>query len=142
MFRYRHSFICRDVHRRLVELVVTHVSRDRAIFTRSFGATLCVMRLFYPVVAVAMLSFALGLVFSLFLYVGQHLHRASRDRWDRRHRDIEERERKLSAAQESAQESAAPQAAAPAAPAAGEAPPSDGKPRKASALSRFLGIFR
>ena len=53
-----------------------------------------------PVVAVAMLSFAVGVVYSLFLYIGQFMHRSSRERLAQRHRDVQERERKL-AAQES-----------------------------------------
>ena len=85
-----------------------------------------------PVVAVAMLSFAVGLVYSLFLYIGQYLHRASRDRLAQRHRDVEERERKLAAAQ-SEQPTVQPSDA--------ESPPADQKEHP-SALSRFFRMFR
>jgi len=86
-----------------------------------------------PVVAVAMLSFAVGLVYSLFLYIGQYLHRASRDRLAKRHRDVEERERKLASAQ--TDEKAAT-------PFSTESPPPDDQKEHASALSRFLRMFR
>ena len=83
-----------------------------------------------PVVAVAMLSFVLGVVYSLFLYVGQYIHRSSRERLAKRHRDVEERERKLAAAQEQADQP--PQ------------PPElqDGEQRRESGLARFFRLFR
>lgn len=86
-----------------------------------------------PVVAVAMVSFAVGLVYSLFLYLGQYLHRASRDRLAKRHRDVEERERKLAAAQTDEQT---------AAPTSAESLPPDDPKEHRSALSRFLRMFR
>ena len=92
-----------------------------------------------PVVAVAMLSFALGVVYSLFLYVGQYFHRSSRERLAKRHRDVEERERKLAAAEEKPdQVGPAPSAEAPSQIASdvGEEGPRE------SALGRFFKLFR
>ncbi len=57
-----------------------------------------------PIVAVAMLSFMLGVVYSLVFYIGQYFHRLSRARLAKRHQDVEERERKLSAADSGAKE--------------------------------------
>lgn len=76
-----------------------------------------------PIMAIALLSFALGVVFSLILYVGQHLHRASRQRLAKRHQDLDERERKLAA------DKAAPQTAEEKAPEQEKSP---------SAVSRFF----
>ena len=84
-----------------------------------------------PVVAVALLSFAIGVVYSLFLYVGQYLHRSSRDRLARRHQDVEERERKL-AQMDQAQPPGEPQSPAEA-EAGGHREP---------ALSRLFRLFR
>ncbi len=86
-----------------------------------------------PVVAVAMVSFALGLVYSLFLYIGQYVHRASRDRLARKHRDVEERERKLAAAEPGTRESAVT---------GQEGPEQDAQQKRGSALGRFFGLFR
>ena len=94
-----------------------------------------------PLVAVAMVSFALGLVYSLFLYIGQYLHRASRDRLARKHKDIEERERKLAAAQaDSEARTESPDQTASAGP--GQSPPAAGHKEPRSALSRFFRMFR
>lgn len=84
-----------------------------------------------PVVAVAMLSFALGVVYSLVLYVGQYFHRASRQRLQKRHQDVSERERKLAAAETGGGEEA-PEPA-------GEADAPEEK--KGSAVSRFFRKF-
>ena len=93
-----------------------------------------------PVVAVAMLSFALGLVYSLFLYIGQYFHRASRDRLQKRHRDLEEREKKL-AGPDSPPAAGAGDTDPPGS--AENGPPNEPPNKKAgSALSRFLRIFR
>lgn len=93
-----------------------------------------------PVVAVAMLSFALGVVYSLVLYIGQFFHRASRQRLAKRHQDVEERERKLAASTggtEGTQEPAPTvQPADDQRPANGEAPE-----RRPSAISRFFRKF-
>jgi len=88
-----------------------------------------------PVVAVAMLSFAVGVVYSLFLYIGQSLHRSSRERLAQRHRDIEERERKLAAAQGKTEQ--------PAPEPVPESPPVDASAAKTqSRTSRFFKMFR
>ncbi|HUI72809.1 MAG TPA: hypothetical protein VL354_19965 [Spirochaetia bacterium] len=90
-----------------------------------------------PVVAIAMLSFALGVVYSLFLYIGHNLHRSSRERLAQRHREVEERERKLNESREKASEpDPAPQSAA--APRTPESPPA----RSESALARFFKSLR
>jgi uncharacterized integral membrane protein len=86
-----------------------------------------------PVVAVAMLSFVLGVVYSLFLYVGQYIHRSSRERLAKRHRDVEERERKLAAAQEQADQTPQPGDLQGA---------QDGEQRRESGLARFFRLFR
>jgi uncharacterized integral membrane protein len=88
-----------------------------------------------PVVAVAMLSFVLGVVYSLFLYVGQYVHRTSRERLAKRHRDVEERERKLDAAQ-GGQATPPPSADAP--------PDNPGPPAAppAGGVRRFFRMFR
>ena len=91
-----------------------------------------------PVVAVAMLSFALGVIYSLFLYIAQYLHRSSRDRLARRHKDVEERERKLAAAEDGPGDAAqGPQQG----PEEGAAEGAAGQ-RSESALSRFFKLFR
>ncbi len=84
-----------------------------------------------PVVAVAMLSFALGLVYSLFLYIGQYFRRSSRERLTRRSRDTEEREKPVP-------EEPPP----PAAEGAPDQPPADqpASPRKTGSI--FSRIFR
>jgi len=94
-----------------------------------------------PVVAVAMLSFALGLVYSLFLYIGQYLHRASRERLARKHRDIEERERKL-AAQADAGSKTGPADEVPSAGPGEDPPAMNERGERGSALSRFFRLFR
>ena len=91
-----------------------------------------------PVVAVAMLSFAVGVVYSLFLYVGQYMHRSSRERLEKRHREVEERERKVAAAE--GRTDPADQVPAPGAADAVPAEEKDG-PRE-SALARFFKLFR
>jgi len=84
-----------------------------------------------PVVAVAMVSFALGVVYSLFLYIAAFFNRSSRERLARKHRDIAERERKLA-------ETHAGRGEAPA-----EAPPpaEEAEPKE-SLVARFLRLFR
>ncbi len=91
-----------------------------------------------PVVAVAMLSFVLGVVYSLFLYVGQYVHRTSRERLAKRHRDVEERERKLDAAQGGQGGQATP-------PPSADAPPDNPGPPAAppsGGVRRFFRMFR
>jgi len=90
-----------------------------------------------PVVAVAMISFAVGVVYSLFLYVGRHIHRSSRERLEKQHRDIEERERKLAEVQEKAdQADPTPEGASP------QRAQESAHVRRESALARFLRLFR
>jgi uncharacterized integral membrane protein len=89
-----------------------------------------------PVVAVAMLSFVLGVVYSLFLYVGHYFHRSSRERLARRHKEIEERERRLAAAQKQAEQTSQEPLAEAASPAQDAAQPRE------SALARFFKLFR
>jgi uncharacterized integral membrane protein len=92
-----------------------------------------------PVVAVAMLSFAVGVVYSLFLYIGQSLHRSSRERLAQRHRDIEERERKLAASQGKTEPAAPEPSPDPSPePQAGEEPQAGAESRR----SRFFRFFR
>lgn len=88
-----------------------------------------------PVVAVAILSFAVGVVYSLFLYVGQYLHRSSRERLAKRHRAVEERERKLAAAEGRTEQ-------ADQVPAAGDVMGEEKDGRRESALARFFKLFR
>jgi uncharacterized integral membrane protein len=90
-----------------------------------------------PVVAVAMLSFALGVVYSLFLYVGQYVHRSSRDRLAKRHREVEERERRLAA-----QEKTGPAGEAPVADEQRSAPGLGQERPVESVLARFFKLFR
>jgi hypothetical protein len=54
------------------------------------------------VVAVALFSFAIGVVYSLFLYVAQFMHGRKRKALDAKDRDIKERERALTAREEEA----------------------------------------
>ena len=72
-----------------------------------------------PVMAVALLSFAAGVVFSFVLYIGRFLHTRKKENLARRHKEVGERERKLaereseadSAAETSAEKAAADQTA-------------------------------
>jgi uncharacterized integral membrane protein len=59
-----------------------------------------------PVVAIALLSFAVGVVYSLFLYVAQFMHGRKRKALDAKDRDITERERALTAREEEARRAA------------------------------------
>ncbi|HUI69893.1 MAG TPA: LapA family protein [Spirochaetia bacterium] len=91
-----------------------------------------------PLVAIALLSFVVGVVYSLFLYVGHSIHRSSRMRLAEKHRSLEERERKLTEAPERATQADSP-------PPKDLAPGGkDGSPevRPESALSRFFRLFR
>jgi uncharacterized integral membrane protein len=95
-----------------------------------------------PVVAVAMLSFAVGVVYSLFLYIGQYMHRSSRERLAKRHRDIEERERKLDAVRndQAAQPSSPGQVQHSGAQAGGQ--DLESSPPAESGLRRFFRMLR
>lgn len=75
-----------------------------------------------PVMAVALLSFALGVLFSLVLYVGHFLHTRKREALVKRHKEISEREAKV-AERESEASHAAETAAATEASDADTAPP-------------------
>jgi uncharacterized integral membrane protein len=48
-----------------------------------------------PVMAVALLSFATGVLYSLFLYIGRFLHTRKKENLARRDKEVSERERKL-----------------------------------------------
>jgi uncharacterized integral membrane protein len=48
-----------------------------------------------PVMAVALLSFATGVVFSFFLYIGRFLHTRKKEHLERRDKEVSDRERKL-----------------------------------------------
>jgi uncharacterized integral membrane protein len=48
-----------------------------------------------PVMAVALLSFATGVIYSLFLYIGRFLHTRKKEDLARRDKEVSERERKL-----------------------------------------------
>ncbi len=49
-----------------------------------------------PVMAVALVSFALGLVYSLVVYLGRYLHRQSQQRLEQRSKEVARREQELS----------------------------------------------
>jgi len=72
-----------------------------------------------PVMAVALLSFAMGVVYSLFLYIGRFLQTRKREDLARRHKEVSERERKIaereSEAGRAAEVAAQNEAAAPSA---------------------------
>jgi hypothetical protein len=59
-----------------------------------------------PVVAIALLSFAVGVVYSLFLYVAQFLHGRKKKALDARHKEVTERERAVTAREEEAKRTA------------------------------------
>jgi uncharacterized integral membrane protein len=77
-----------------------------------------------PVVAVAALSFALGVVYSLFIYVGRFLHGRAKQRIATKKQSLAEREKALDA-RESEREAAVSAVREGAAP--GAEPPGPGK---------------
>jgi uncharacterized integral membrane protein len=86
-----------------------------------------------PVVAIALLSFAVGVVYSLFLYVAQFLHGRKRRALDARHKEVTERERAVSAREEEAKRTAEK-------PSAAEGTAEGGERRTAwQGVMRFLG---
>ncbi len=94
-----------------------------------------------PVVAVALLSFALGVVYSFVLYVGQYFHRTSRERLAKRHQDIQERERELAATDDRKDIHASDSSRS--GPPAQEAPARQGEtPPRRSALSKLWDKLR
>ncbi|HTP59955.1 MAG TPA: LapA family protein [Spirochaetia bacterium] len=86
-----------------------------------------------PVVAIALLSFAIGVVYSLFLYIAQYLHGRKRKALDAKDKAITERERALHAREEEAKRGAEK----PAAGSEGE----EGPERRSAwkGVARFLG---
>jgi uncharacterized integral membrane protein len=62
-----------------------------------------------PVVAVATLSFVLGVIYSLFIYIGRFLHGKAKQRIASKKQSLVEREKALDA-RESSREAAAPEA--------------------------------
>ena len=102
------------------------------------------------VMAVAALSFAAGLVYSLFIYVGRFLHRRAKRGLASRDRDLAERERELANSQAGADQ--APDASPPQ-DAPQKRPRIDGRREAAddpnspaaggrSGFAKFLGFFR
>ena len=73
-----------------------------------------------PVMAVALLSFAMGVIYSLFLYIGRFLHTRKKEDLARRDKEVSARERKLAERESEASHAAetAAQNEAAAAPAA------------------------
>ena len=91
-----------------------------------------------PVVAIALLSFAVGVVYSLFLYVAQFLHGRRRKALDAKDRDIKERERALAAREEEAKRAEKNGPAEK--PDAAGAPAPEGERRTVwQGVARFLG---
>jgi uncharacterized integral membrane protein len=95
-----------------------------------------------PVMAVALLSFATGVLYSLFLYIGRFLHTRKREDLARRDKEISERERKLaereSEASQAAETAAEQEAAAPPESAETSNPPRTWRAR----FSRFFNPDR
>jgi hypothetical protein len=90
--------------------------------------------------AVALLSFATGVIYSLFLYIGRFLHTRKKEDLARRDKEVSERERKLaereSEASRAADAAAENKAAAP--------PPTDGVEKPGPARTwraRFSRFF-
>ena len=86
-----------------------------------------------PVVAIALLSFAIGVVYSLFLYIAQFLHDRKKKALDAKDKAITERERALSAREQEAKRAPEKRAAG----AQGE----EGPARRSvwQGVARFLG---
>jgi uncharacterized integral membrane protein len=59
-----------------------------------------------PVVAIALFSFAVGVVYSLFLYVAQFMHGRKKKALEARHKEVTERERAVTAREEEAKRTA------------------------------------
>ena len=99
-----------------------------------------------PVMAVALLSFALGVLFSLFLYVGRFLHTRKIDALVKRDKAISEREAKLAARESEASLAAETAADKEAADTASARTESAEKPEPAQTwrarLSRFFNSDR
>jgi uncharacterized integral membrane protein len=58
------------------------------------------------VVTIALLSFAVGVVYALFLSIAQSMHRRKRKALDARHKEVTERERAVTAREEEAKRTA------------------------------------
>lgn len=90
-----------------------------------------------PVVAIAALCFALGIVYSLLLYAGRFLNRRAREQLATKKKSVAERERQVAARETSAEAAAeAPQALD-----AGRADAPAARGVRA-AFSRFIGSLR
>ena len=103
------------------------------------------------VVAVAALSFAVGVVYSLFIYIGRFLHRRAKRGLANRDRDLAERERDLASRRAGADDAPAavegktkPSAAEGAVGAEEEAADEPDNPagKSRSVLAKFLDFFR
>lgn len=79
------------------------------------------------IVAIAALSFAGGLVYSLFIYIGRFLHRRAKRGFANRDRDLAEREREPANRQDDAERAPEP------------SPPAGGG---RSGLAKFLDFFK
>ena len=93
-----------------------------------------------PVMAVALLSFATGVLYSLFLYIGRFLHSRKREHLARRDKEISERERKLAERESEAGQAATTAAQEEAAHAALESSEKSG-PAKRTWRERFSRFF-
>lgn len=78
-----------------------------------------------PVMAVALLSFVTGVLFSFFLYIGRFLHTRKREHLERRTKEVSERERKLAERETEASRAAEAATAADAAQNEAAAPSAD-----------------
>jgi hypothetical protein len=85
------------------------------------------------VVAIALFSFAVGVVYSLFLYVAQFMHGRKKKALEARHKEVTERERAVTEREEEARRTAEK-------PGGAEGTAEAGKPRTAwQGVVRFLG---
>jgi uncharacterized integral membrane protein len=90
-----------------------------------------------PVVAISALSFAIGIVYSLFLYAGRFLHQRARQQLATKKKSVAEREKQVAARETNAE-------AVAEAPRAGEAPRAAEPPAGGvrAAFSRFFDSLR
>jgi len=98
-----------------------------------------------PVMAVALLSFATGVLYSLFLYIGRFLHTRKKENLARRDKEVSDRERKLAERESGGgRPTEASRAAEAASDTAAEVPGSEGAARPGPARTwreRFSKFF-
>ncbi len=94
-----------------------------------------------PVMAVALLSFATGVLYSLFLYIGRFLHTKKREHLARRDKEISERERKLAERESEKSQAAVTAAEAEVARAASPENTEKSGPAKRTWRERFSRFF-